>query len=51
MLDEVNSLPIQGVSINWDKIDRRSYLRGIDAIKEEYEDKIQELFDERKELA
>ncbi|MCR5800146.1 MAG: AAA family ATPase [Lachnospiraceae bacterium] len=26
-------LPIRGVSINWDKIDRQSYLRNIDAIK------------------
>ena len=34
MLDEVSSLPIQGVSINWDKIDSRSYLRGIEAIKD-----------------
>ncbi len=34
MLDEVSSLPIQGVSINWDKIDRRSYLREIEAIKD-----------------
>ncbi|WP_026658913.1 AAA family ATPase [Butyrivibrio sp. AC2005] len=34
MLDEVSSLPIQGVSINWDKIDGRSYLRGIEAIKD-----------------
>lgn len=33
MLDEVNSLPIQGVSINWDIIDARSYLRGIEALK------------------
>ena len=28
------SLPIQGVSINWDKIDERSYLRGIEAIRD-----------------
>ncbi|SEM11596.1 MULTISPECIES: AAA family ATPase [unclassified Butyrivibrio] len=34
MLDEMCSLPIQGVSINWDKIDKRSYLRGIEAIKD-----------------
>ena len=34
MLDEVSSLPIQGVSINWDKIDSRSYLREIEAIKD-----------------
>ena len=34
MLDEVSSLLIQGVSINWDKIDSRSYLRGIEAIKD-----------------
>jgi predicted ATPase len=34
VLDEVSSLPIQGVSINWDKIDSRSYLRGIEAIKD-----------------
>ena len=33
MLDEVSSLPIQGVSINWDKIDECSYLREIEAIK------------------
>ncbi len=32
MLNECN-LPIQGVSINWDKIDKRSYLRDIEAIK------------------
>ena len=30
---EQSSLPIQGLSINWDKIDKRSYLRGIEAIK------------------
>lgn len=36
MLDEVSSLPIQGVSINWDKIDSRSYLRGIEAIAVNY---------------
>ena len=34
MLDDICSLPIQGVSINWDKIDKRSYLRGIEAIKD-----------------
>ncbi len=34
MNDHVVSLPIQGVSINWDKIDERSYLRGIEAIKD-----------------
>ncbi len=34
MNDHVVSLPIQGVSINWDKIDQRSYLRGIEAIKD-----------------
>ena len=34
MLDEVSSLPIQGVCINWDRIDSRSYLRGIEAIKD-----------------
>ncbi|WP_022762670.1 AAA family ATPase [Butyrivibrio sp. AD3002] len=34
MLDEMCSLPIQGVSINWDKINKRSYLRGIEAIKD-----------------
>ncbi len=33
MLDEGCSLPIQGVSINWDKIDECSYLREIEAIK------------------
>ena len=33
MLDDGSSLPIQGVSINWDKIDECSYLREIDAIK------------------
>ncbi len=33
MLAEGSSLPIQGVSINWDKIDKQSYLRGIEAIK------------------
>ncbi len=32
-LDERMSLPIQGVSIDWDKIDGGSYLRGIEAIK------------------
>jgi predicted ATPase len=34
LLDEGSSLPIQGVSINWDKIDENSYLRRIDAIKD-----------------
>lgn len=34
MIDEGISLPIQGVSINWDKIDEYSYLREIDAIKD-----------------
>ena len=34
LLDEGCSLPIQGVSINWDKIDENSYLRRIDAIKD-----------------
>ncbi len=33
MLDERSSLPIQGLSINWDKIDEGSYLREIKAIK------------------
>ena len=33
MFDEGSSLPIQGVNIDWEKIDRRSYLRGIEAIK------------------
>ena len=33
-LDERMSLPIQGVSINWDRIERDSYLREIEAIKE-----------------
>ena len=33
MLDVGSSLPIQGVSINWDKIDEGSYLRDIEAIK------------------
>ncbi|WP_408069269.1 AAA family ATPase [Butyrivibrio sp. JL13D10] len=33
MLDDGSSLPIQGVSINWDKIDEFSYLREIEAIK------------------
>ncbi len=33
MLGEGSSLPIQGVSINWDKIDKQSYLRRIEAIK------------------
>ena len=34
MLGDGISLPIQGVSINWDKIDECSYLRGIEAIKD-----------------
>ncbi len=34
MLDNGISLPIQGVSINWDKIDENSYLRRIEAIKD-----------------
>ena len=34
MSDEISSLPIQGVSINWDKIDRGSYLREIESIKD-----------------
>lgn len=33
MLDDGSSLPIQGVNINWDKIDVCSYLREIEAIK------------------
>ena len=32
-LDQKMSLPIQGVSIDWNKIDEGSYLRGIEAIK------------------
>ena len=32
-LDERMSLPIQGVSIDWDKIDGGSYLREIETIK------------------
>ena len=32
-LDERMGLPIQGVSIDWDKIDVGSYLREIEAIK------------------
>ena len=32
-LDEKMSLPIQSVSIDWNKIDECSYLRGIEAIK------------------
>lgn len=31
---EGSNLPIQGVKINWDKIDEYSYLREIDAIKD-----------------
>ncbi len=34
MLAKGSSLPIQGVSINWDQIDEKSYLRGIEAIKD-----------------
>ncbi len=34
MLGDGISLPIQGVSINWDKINGRSYLRKIEAIKD-----------------
>ncbi|MCR5784056.1 MAG: AAA family ATPase [Eubacterium sp.] len=34
MLSNANSLHIRGVSINWDKIDERSYLREIEAIKD-----------------
>ena len=34
MLGDGISLPIQGVSISWDKINGRSYLRGIEAIKD-----------------
>ncbi len=33
MFGEGSSLPVQGVSIDWNKIDRCSYLRGIEAIK------------------
>ncbi len=33
MLGEGSSLPVRGVSIDWDKIDHQSYLRGIEAIK------------------
>ena len=32
-LDERMSLPIQGISIDWDNIDEGSYLREIEAIK------------------
>ncbi len=32
MLEDGKSLPIKGVSINWDKIDKSSYLRDIEAI-------------------
>ena len=32
-LDERMNLPIQGVSIDWDKIDGGSYLREIESIK------------------
>ncbi len=34
MLADGKSLPISGVSINWDKIDRGSYLRGIESIRD-----------------
>ena len=34
MLGDGISLPIQGLSINWEKIDERSYLREIEAIKD-----------------
>ena len=34
MLDERSNLFIQGVNIDWDKIDRHSYLRGIEAIRD-----------------
>jgi len=33
LLSDGSDLLIRGVSINWDKIDRRSYLRGIEALK------------------
>jgi len=33
MFDGINSLPIQGVSIDWNKIEKDSYLRKIEAIK------------------
>ncbi len=33
MFGEGSNLPIQGVGINWDKIDEHSYLRKIEAIK------------------
>lgn len=34
MLGEGNSLPIQGLKIEWDKIERFSYLRNIDAFRD-----------------
>lgn len=34
LLSERTSLPIQGVSINWSEIDKTSYLRKIEAIKD-----------------
>lgn len=34
MLDERSNLFIQGVNIDWDKIDIHSYLRGIEAIRD-----------------
>ncbi|MCR5106793.1 MAG: AAA family ATPase [Lachnospiraceae bacterium] len=34
MFDKAAGIPIKGVSINWDKIDRKSYLREIEAIKD-----------------
>lgn len=34
MLNGRSNLFIQGVNIDWDKIDRRSYLRGIEAIRD-----------------
>ena len=34
MLDERSNLFIQGVNIDWDKIDRHSYLRGIESIRD-----------------
>ncbi|MCR4924288.1 MAG: AAA family ATPase [Lachnospiraceae bacterium] len=33
MIDKSSTLPLRGVSINWDKIDKNSYLREIEAIK------------------
>lgn len=34
MLDKRSNLYIQGVNIDWDKIDRHSYLRGIEAMRD-----------------